>query len=56
MDEKITRVKNLYNNKVGVISSLLSSQFTVLYDDDSMEFFFYTDRNDTWEVVNESNY
>jgi hypothetical protein len=46
-----TRVKNLARDKVGVVQDILSVQFTIYYDDDSMDFLFTNERGQEWEVV-----
>jgi hypothetical protein len=47
-----TRVKNLYNDKEGVVQDVLSEQVTVYYDDMSgMDFFFRKYYKLDWELV-----
>lgn len=48
---EFTRVKNLARDKVGTVQDVLSTQFTIYYDDDSMDFLFMKERGVEWEVV-----
>lgn len=48
----VTRVKNLETNKIGTVKDILSTQFTVDYDDGTFGFLVRSYKNINWEIVN----